>query len=329
MGDRPIVVTMGDPAGIGPELIGRAWLAALEGDCPRFTALADPELLRERFDQCELDVAVGGTDAGALPVDAPEARTARVVAGLPDSANAPAVIGAIDLAARRIREGTTSAMVTCPIAKHVLYDYGFAYPGHTEYLGHLAGELWGTPAMPVMMLASDDLRVVPVTIHIPLRDVAGSLDAARIFLVVCVTAEDLRARFGIERPRIAVAGLNPHAGEGGAMGREEADIIAPALADLRRKGFDVTGPLPADTMFHARARASYDVAITMYHDQALIPVKTIAFDSAVNVTLGLPFIRTSPDHGTAFDIAGKGIARPDSLIAAIRMAAAMAERSGG
>ncbi len=218
-----------------------------------------------------------------------------------------------------MREGKASAVVTNPIAKAVLYGAGFRFPGHTEFLGDLA-KAWGDPAFPVMMIWSETLAVVPVTIHIPLAEAARSLSADLIVRTARVVDRDLRARFGIARPRLALAGLNPHAGEGGAMGREEIAIIAPAIKQLRAEGIDAVGPCPADTMFHAKARARYDVALTMYHDQGLIPVKTLAFDEGVNVTLGLPFVRTSPDHGTAFDIAGTGCANPASLIAALKLA---------
>jgi 4-hydroxythreonine-4-phosphate dehydrogenase len=201
----------------------------------------------------------------------------------------------------------------------VLYKAGFRFPGHTEYLGELS-KAWGAPAFPVMMIWSKALAVVPVTSHIPLAEAPRALTAELIVKTARTVDRDLRARFGVAHPRLAVAGLNPHAGEGGAMGREEIAIIAPAIETLRAEGIDVSGPLPADTMFHAKARARYDVALTMYHDQGLIPVKTLAFDEGVNVTLGLPFVRTSPDHGTAFDIAGKGVADPSSLIAAVKLA---------
>jgi 4-hydroxythreonine-4-phosphate dehydrogenase len=221
--------------------------------------------------------------------------------GRPNSATAPRTIESIERAVRLTQAGEALGVVTCPIAKHILYDAGFPHPGHTEFLAALAASGDGPAPHPVMMLWSEQLAIVPVTVHIPLRE-----------------------RFGLQRPRLALAGLNPHAGEAGTMGLEDRDIIAPALRRLQADGIEVSGPWPADTMFHARARTGYDAAIAMYHDQALIPIKTIAFDDAVNVTLGLPFIRTSPDHGTAFDIAGRGIARPNSLIAAIRLAARLA-----
>ena len=239
--------------------------------------------------------------------------------GRPDAANAAATIESIERAVEAVRQGQARALVTNPIAKATLYEAGFKHPGHTEYLGELA-KAWGAPAFPVMMIWSETLAVVPVTIHIPLAEAPRALTAELIIRTARIVDHDLRARFGVARPRLALAGLNPHAGEGGAMGREEITIIKPAIEALKAEGIDAVGPLPADTMFHARARARYDVALTMYHDQGLIPVKTLAFDEGVNVTLGLPFVRTSPDHGTAFDIAGKGIANPASLIAALKLA---------
>lgn len=231
------------------------------------------------------------------------------------------MIESIETAVRLVRTGEGSAVVTNPIAKHVLYEAGFRHPGHTEFLAALASEGSSGTWHPVMMLWSEQLAVVPVTVHIPLSDVPSALTADKIVTTGRIVARELRERFGIAAPRLALAGLNPHAGESGSMGTEDMRVIAPAVEILRQDGIDAAGPLPADTMFHARARSRYDAALAMYHDQALIPIKTIAFDEAVNVTLGLPFVRTSPDHGTAFDIAGKGIARPDSLIAAIRLAA--------
>jgi 4-hydroxythreonine-4-phosphate dehydrogenase len=244
----------------------------------------------------------------------------RAAPGRPDRADAPLVIGAIDAAVAEVRAGRAAAVVTNPINKDALYRAGFRHPGHTEYLAELAG----TGRSAVMMLACQELRVVPVTIHLALRQAVEQLSAAAIVHAGRVTNDALIRDFGVPRPVLAVAGLNPHAGEAGALGREDIDIIAPAIAELRAEGIDARGPLAADTMFHAEARQGYDAALCMYHDQALIPVKTLDFHGAVNVTLGLPFIRTSPDHGTAFDIAGQGIARPDSLIAALKLAARMA-----
>lgn len=279
-----------------------------------------------------LSAASQALEAGAdedLPVLAVNAPPAPGVPGQPDAANAPAVIAAITDAVALARTGEIAGVVTCPIAKSVLYDAGFRHPGHTEFLAELCRDGDAPAPVPVMMLWCDALAVVPVTIHIPLADVPRRLTTDLIVETAHIVADDLRRRFGIEQPRLALAGLNPHAGEGGALGLEDAAIIAPAVAELRRRGVSARGPLPADTMFHARARASYDAALCMYHDQALIPIKTIAFDEGVNVTLGLPIVRTSPDHGTAFDIAGKGAARPDSLIAAVRLAGrlAMADRN--
>jgi 4-hydroxythreonine-4-phosphate dehydrogenase len=257
----------------------------------------------------------------ALPV-MPVDGTVRAMPGCPDPADGALVIGAIDKAVAAARDGRAAAVVTNPINKEALYRAGFHHPGHTEYLAELAGP--GTHA--VMMLACPELRVVPVTIHLALRQAIETLSSAMIVAAGRVTHAALLRDFAVAAPVIAVAGLNPHAGEGGSLGHEDRDIVMPAIAELRALGIDARGPMAADTMFHAAARHGYDAALCMYHDQALIPIKTIDFDGGVNVTLGLPFIRTSPDHGTAFDIAGQGIARPDSLIAAVRLAAEMAAR---
>jgi 4-hydroxythreonine-4-phosphate dehydrogenase len=320
----PLAMTMGDPAGIGPELALAAWrdrtLVA------PFVVFAAPGALAAAAKRAGLTAPIIETDlAGAraafsngLPV-VPLRNPVEDAPGRPSAANAAATIESIERAVEALHQGHARAVVTNPIAKATLYEAGFKYPGHTEYLGALA-EVWGAPALPVMMIWSETLAVVPVTIHIPLADVARALTADLIIRTARIVDRDLRARFGVTRPRLAVAGLNPHAGEGGAMGREEIAIIGPAIEALRAEGVDIVGPLPADTMFHPKARARYDVALTMYHDQGLIPVKMLAFDEGVNVTLGLPFVRTSPDHGTAFDIAGKGIANPASLIAALQLA---------
>jgi 4-hydroxythreonine-4-phosphate dehydrogenase len=320
----PLAMTMGDPAGIGPELALAAWRD--RKPAAPFLVFAAPGILAAAAKRMGFKVPIIETDpAGAraafsngLPVvslknaveDAP---------GRPSPANAAATIESIERAVEAVHQGEARAVVTNPIAKATLYQAGFKHPGHTEYLGALA-KAWDSPAFPVMMIWSGTLKVVPVTIHIPLADVPKALTAELIIRTARVVDHDLRARFGVKRPRLAVAGLNPHAGEGGAMGREEMTIIGPAIEALKAEGIDVVGPLSADTMFHAKARARYDVALTMYHDQGLIPVKTLAFDEGVNVTLGLPFVRTSPDHGTAFDIAGKGVANPASLIAALKLA---------
>jgi 4-hydroxythreonine-4-phosphate dehydrogenase len=321
----PLAMTMGDPAGIGPEITLAAWRAREAGD-PPFFVLASPALLSGAAKRAGLDTPIIETEVDhveavvhkGLPV-VPLEHQVVAEPGRPGTRNAAATIESIARAVQAVRDRAARAVVTNPIAKAVLYDAGFRFPGHTEYLGELA-KAWGEAAFPVMMIWSETLAVVPVTIHIPLSEAPKALSAELIAKTTRVVDRDLRARFGLARPRLAVAGLNPHAGEGGAMGSEESTIIAPALEILRAEGIDVTGPLPADTMFHADARARYDVALTMYHDQGLIPVKTLAFDEGVNVTLGLPFVRTSPDHGTAFDIAGKGIANPSSLIAALKLA---------
>jgi 4-hydroxythreonine-4-phosphate dehydrogenase len=302
-------------------------------DLPPFYLLADPEFLARRARLTGPPIAVEASEpaeaaavfASALPiVDIGITVTTRP--GHPDAASAPAAIAAIRLGVQHVLAGKASAIVTNPVAKNVLYRSGFTEPGHTEYLARLTAETTGELRQPVMMLWSPELAVVPVTIHLPLAQVAGALDTDLIVATGRITAHDLSSRFRIANPRIAVAGLNPHAGEDGAMGAEDRAIVRPAVERLKRLGIAVRGPLPADTMFHPAARATYDAALCMHHDQALIPIKTLAFDHAVNVTLGLPFVRTSPDHGTAFDIAGTDRADPASLIAALRLAARLATR---
>ena len=313
----PIALTGGDPAGVGPELAASAWQALKDelrfvwiGD-PRHLPAGVPTQIVETPDQADMQQG--------LPVLAHDF-AAPATAGAPDHANAQGVIDVIARAVDLTRSGQTSAVCTNPINKQVLIEgAGFQHPGHTEYLASLCGV-----DRVVMMLASPLLRVVPVTIHIPLSEVPNALTQDLLRQTLNIVKSGLRHQFGISRPRFAIAGLNPHAGEGGVMGTEDIKMIAPVVRDLSARGWNITGPYPADTMFHARARETYDVAICMYHDQALIPIKTLDFDRGVNVTLGLPIIRTSPDHGTAFDIAGKGIARPDSLIEALRMARDMA-----
>ena len=318
---KPILLTMGDPAGIGGEITAKAW-RELSATGPCFALIADP------FWVGGLDVPMAvirhpseASDvfASALPVlrlSLPE--IARP--GEPDPANAPAVIESIERAVALVQAGEGSAVVTNPISKAVLYQAGFPHPGHTEFLGALTG---GTP---VMMLACPELRVVPVTIHVSLRAALDGVTQTAICATARATDAALRRDFGIAQPRLAIAGLNPHAGEAGAMGREEIETIIPAIETLRAEGLTVLGPYPPDTMFTDAARPGYDAAICMYHDQALIPLKTLDMVGGVNVTLGLPIIRTSPDHGTAFGIAGQGVADPGSLIAALRMAANLAER---
>jgi 4-hydroxythreonine-4-phosphate dehydrogenase len=330
---RPLALTLGEPSGIGPDIALAAWQRRSALGLPPFYLLGDPPFLARRARELGLDIpfAVGApadTPAAfaiALPVvDIGVAITA--APGRPDASSAPAAIAAIRRAADDVLAGTAHAMVTNPVAKSVLYQGGFADPGHTEFLARLASDATGDPARPVMMLWAPELAVVPVTIHIPLREVPARLTSDLIVATGRIVARDLVEKFGIAKPRLALAGLNPHAGEEGSLGAEDRTIVAPAIAELRAGGIDARGPLPADTMFHAAARARYDAALCMYHDQALIPIKTLAFDRAVNLTLGLPFVRTSPDHGTAFDIAGTGRADPSSLIAALKLAAQLAAR---
>jgi 4-hydroxythreonine-4-phosphate dehydrogenase len=325
----PLALTMGEPAGVGGEVALLAWLARRPKHVPPFVLIDDPQRIAALAERLGLTVPVrvveepadaALTFATALPILA-EALPRAVEPGRPDPVNGGAVIASIERAVALAAAGRVAAVVTNPIHKKSLYDAGFRHPGHTEFLAALVGV-----ASPVMMLAVPGLRVVPVTIHLPLAEALRRLDRAAIVHCGRVTAEALKGDFGIRAPRLAVAGLNPHAGESGGLGREELEIIAPAIEELAKAGIRLRGPLPADTLFHPRARARYDAALCMYHDQALIPLKTIDFEHGVNVTLGLPFVRTSPDHGTAFDIAGTGSASPESLIAALRMAAEMAER---
>lgn len=315
----PLVMTCGEPAGIGPELAWKVRQAL--GTAVPFAWIGDPAHLPPGTPTELIDTPADAAEIGAtvLPV-LPHAFPGQAVPGQPNPENAAGVIEVIARAVGLAQSGLASGIVTAPIHKKALKDgAGFAFPGHTEYLAHLAGDV---PV--VMMLASAQLRVVPATIHIPLSQVPTALTDDLLDRTIRITHQGLRDLFGIARPRIVVAGLNPHAGEGGAMGWEDMAVIAPVVERLRQEGMDLRGPLPADTLFHARARAGYDAAICAYHDQALIPIKTLDFDGGVNVTLGLPFVRTSPDHGTAFDIAGKAIALPDSTVAAARMAWQMA-----
>jgi 4-hydroxythreonine-4-phosphate dehydrogenase len=327
---KPLALTLGEPAGIGPDIAIAAWLRRSELKLPAFYLTCDRDFLRERARLLGLDVKLKDVQpedavaafADALPVVA-TGHIATAQPGRPDDSSADAAIGSIRHAVGDVIAGRAAAVVTSPIAKSVLYGAGFRHPGHTEFLAELA-KPGGKPPQPVMLLWSPALAVVPVTIHLSLRDAIAQLSSELIVSTARIVVADLKRRFGVAHPRLAISGLNPHAGEYGSLGTEDETIVAPAIETLRSDGFDVRGPLPADTMFHDAARQSYDCAICMYHDQALIPVKTLAFDDAVNVTLGLPFIRTSPDHGTAFDIAGTGRANPSSLIAALRLAARMA-----
>ncbi|WP_299545859.1 4-hydroxythreonine-4-phosphate dehydrogenase PdxA [uncultured Tateyamaria sp.] len=313
----PVAICCGEPAGIGPEVAAKAW-AALRHDVP-MVWIGDPRHLPDGIRWTEVTQCAEAGNAEALPVlrhDFPATSTA----GQPNLENAQGVIDVIARGVDLVTSGIASALCTAPIHKKVLMDgAGFAYPGHTEYLEALT-----QAPRAVMMLASDALRVVPTTIHIALEDVPDALTPDLLRTTISITAQSLRDQFHIHDPRIAVAGLNPHAGEGGKMGRQELDWIEALVAEIASEGIAVTGPWPADTMFHTAVRSRYDAAICMYHDQALIPIKTLDFDRGVNVTLGLPIIRTSPDHGTAFDIAGRDIANPTSMIEAIKLAHQMA-----
>ncbi|OHB27091.1 MAG: 4-hydroxythreonine-4-phosphate dehydrogenase PdxA [Phenylobacterium sp. RIFCSPHIGHO2_01_FULL_69_31] len=328
----PLALTLGDPAGIGPEIVVKAW-RALKDQGPAFFVVGDARA-----------VASAPTSTAGLvrPISSPTEAEALfptaipvldlplrgpVVAGQPSPAAAPAIIQWIETAAGLALSKTVSGVVTAPIAKAPLYAAGFKFPGHTEFLGELtAAASYDGARGPIMMLTAADLRVTLVTVHEPLAQVSGKLDIQAVVNAGLVTAQALRRDFGIDRPRLAVAGLNPHAGESGSIGREEVEIVEPAIRALKDLGVDARGPYPSDTLFPAEVRATYDAALCLYHDQALIPIKMLDFWGGVNVTLGLPIVRTSPDHGTAFDIAGRGIARPDSLIAAIRLADEIARR---
>ncbi len=331
----PLALTMGDPAGIGLDIALAAWLGRRSEALAPFVVFGDPEALASRAALLGLEVPVAtlsdlaqaqGVFDARLPVW-PVPCPAAVAPGAPDTRNGPAVISTIEQAVLAVRSGAARAVVTNPIAKSVLMAGGFPHPGHTEFLGALAEAHFAvSSARPVMLLASAELKVVPLTVHIPLADVPQAITTGGIVATARILNRSLIEDFGIAHPRIAVTGLNPHAGEDGNLGSEDARIIAPAVEMLRHDGLAVTGPHPADTLFHAVARAGYDAVLAMYHDQALIPIKTLAFDSGVNVTIGLPFVRTSPDHGTAFSIAGTGLARAQSLIEAIKLADAMAQR---
>jgi 4-hydroxythreonine-4-phosphate dehydrogenase len=327
---KPLAVTLGDPAGIGPEIIVKAW-EALRHDGPVFLVVGDHDALAAASSRGAARLRrIGSPDAAAdifadvLPVlDLPLLNP--VVAGKPSPAYAPAIIRWIETGVGLALSGAVGGLVTAPIAKKPLYDAGFSFPGHTEFLAELTtGAAYDGPRGPVMMLATTGLKTVLTTIHLPLAAAISALTEAKIVEVGLVTAYALAHDFAIARPRLALAGLNPHAGEGGALGREEIDIINPAAARLRGLGVDCADARPADSLFHAEARARYDAVLCLYHDQALIPVKTLDFWGGVNASLGLPIVRTSPDHGVGYDIAGRGLARADSLIAALRMAKEMA-----
>ena len=328
----PLAITMGDPDGIGPDIILMAWLARRMRSLPPFVVYANLSVLEHRARSLGLDI---GFKAVATPLEGMAAfdhALPVILAGpageLTPAVSATATIAAIDRATADAIVGKARSLVTAPINKAKLYGAGFRHPGHTEYLAHLAATANASrPApRPVMMLACDELKVVPATIHIPLSEVPAALTKSLLEETISITHAALMADFGFRNPRIAVAGLNPHAGERGTIGTEDRDIILPVVAGFAARGFSITGPHSADTLFHTKARETYDAVIAMYHDQALIPIKTLAFDRGVNVTLGLPFVRTSPDHGTAYDIAGTGRASAESMIAAILMATQMAAK---
>ena len=326
----PLVLTLGEPAGIGPDITIEAWRRR-RTDTPPFIFAGDAALLARRARLLGHDIPIEIADpadaarlfATALPC-LPGAPSIEGTPGRIDPADTAAVILSIRRAVELVHMGKASAVVTNPINKKALNSAGFPFPGHTEFLAALALEIFGASATPVMMLAGAGLRVVPVTIHIPLADVPRSLSTGLIVETGRIVARELATRFGVTHPRLAVSGLNPHAGEEGMLGGEDDAIVRPAVDALRAAGIDATGPHPADTMFHAAARKTYDAALCMYHDQALVPLKALAFDEGVNVTLGLPFIRTSPDHGTALSLAATGGARANSLVEALRLAATLA-----
>ncbi len=323
---QPLAVALGDPAGIGPEIVARAWAARRERRLPPFFAIGDRRSIAAVWDGPVETLSAPGDAAGAFERALPLVQVddpGEIVPGDPNLAGARCALDSLEIAVGLARTGTASGLVTGPVSKAQLYAIGFTYPGQTEFIAERCGIARGNV---VMMLAGPSLRTVPVTIHTALADVARALTSELIVSRARVTARSLQRDFGIASPRLAVAGLNPHAGEGGTLGREELDLIGPAIETLRAEGLDIVGPLAADSMFHAQARAHYDVAICMYHDQALIPIKTLDFHEGVNVTLGLPIVRASPDHGTAFAIAGTDTASPDAMIAALCMAGECAAR---
>lgn len=328
---KPLAVSCGDPAGIGPDIILSAFAKAQKGlvQLPSFVVFGDPETLEDRAKSLGLKIdieAQNGFDVASSPQQdklalVPVAMAAKVEAGVLNGQNGAAVIAAIDQSVASLASGRARALVTAPIHKAALYEAGFNHPGHTEYLGALAQRHWpDEAAFPVMMIAAPTLKTIPVTIHCPLSEVPERLTPDLLRATIEIVAHDMVTRFGFARPRLAVAGLNPHAGESGKLGQQEDQLIKPVVEAFAAQGMDIRGPLPADTMFHEDARADYDVALCMYHDQALIPAKMLAFHGGVNVTLGLPFVRTSPDHGTALGLAGSGKARDDSFIAALKLA---------
>lgn len=322
----PIAVSMGDPAGIGPEVIAKAWAARVGAGLPPFFAVGDARAVASVWDGPVANIGDPSQAVAAFATGLPVLNVedgGNITPGTPDVDGARCALHSLELAAGLARSDAVSALVTAPVSKAQLYQIGFTYPGQTEFVAERCGIARENA---VMMLAGPTLRVVPITTHVPLAEVSAMLSIDLIVSKGRATARGLQRNFGIERPRLAFAGFNPHAGEGGAIGREELDFIIPAIGILRDEGIDATGPFAADTMFHDRARAAYDAALCCYHDQALVPLKTLHFDEGVNITLGLPIVRTSPDHGTAFDIAGQDVAHPGATIAAIRMAADAARR---
>lgn len=323
-GLAPLAVALGDPAGIGPEIVAKAWDAREREQLPPFFAVGDVRSINAVWNGPVQRIAGPEETAKVFPQALPLIQVedaGEIIPGEPNMPGARCSLDALEMAAGLARSGAAGALVTGPVSKAQLYAIGFSHPGQTEFVAERCG-ISGDNA--VMMLVGPTLRTVPITTHVALADVPGRLSVELIVAKARVTERGLVRSFGIKRPRLAIAGFNPHAGEGGALGREEIDFILPAIEILREDGIDVVGPLAADTMFHARARAEYDVALCLYHDQALIPLKTLHFDEGVNMTLGLPIVRTAPDHGTAFDIAGRGMAQPGAMIAAIRLAGAAA-----
>ncbi|KZM50333.1 4-hydroxythreonine-4-phosphate dehydrogenase PdxA [Labrenzia sp. OB1] len=329
---KPIAVSMGEPAGIGPDLVLLAWANRKSLHLPPFYVRGDEALIASRAETLGLNIRIDSVSpdqaAARFSKSLPIVQTGPALTDRPgeeQSETAPSVVASIEGCIDDIGSGLASSLVTNPINKAALYRTGFSYPGHTEFLGALAARHWpDAPAQPVMMIAGPELMVVPVTIHIPIKDVPAALTEDLIVETAEITARDLRTRFGYTNPRLAICGLNPHAGEDGTIGTEDRDVIAPAVARLQAAGIAATGPHSADTLFHPPARKAYDCVLGMYHDQVLIPAKTIGFDEGVNVTLGLPFVRTSPDHGTAYGLAGTGTARIDSFSAAVRLADVLA-----
>ena len=325
----PLAVALGDPAGIGPEIVAAAWATRRARNLPPFFAIGDLRSIKAVSDVPIVVLGAPGDAAAMYPHALPLVQVddpGEIVPGCPNLPGARCALDSLELAVGLCRAGTASGIVTGPVAKAQLYAIGFTYPGQTEFIAERCGVAAGNVAM---MLAGPTLRTVPVTIHTALAQVPAVLTTELIVSRCRVVARGLQRDFGIAAPRLAVAGLNPHAGENGTLGRQEIEVIAPAVELLRGEGIDIVGPLSADAMFHPRARAQYDAAICMYHDQALIPLKTIHFDDGVNVTLGLPIVRTSPDHGTAFGIAGQGLASAEAMIAAIALAGEAAVRRAG